>query len=105
LGHSPGWEVRFRNEESNASLTSRRFYLFKLLQFRIRVAIYAFGLKYSLHLNILSVPFLTNGSVMMMMIIIIITIMCACAANAVGRDFDIFAVGIVSLGHILRACA
>jgi hypothetical protein len=23
----------------------------------------------------------------------------------VGRDFDIFAVGVVSLGHILRACA
>jgi hypothetical protein len=30
---------------------------------------------------------------------------CAYAANAVGRDFDIFAVGVVSLGHILRACA
>jgi hypothetical protein len=37
-------------------------------------------------------------SVLLMYTIIIVSI-------AVGRDFDIFAVGVVSLGHILRACA
>jgi hypothetical protein len=29
---------------------------------------------------------------------------CAYAANVVGKDLDVFAVGAVSLNHILQAC-
>jgi hypothetical protein len=41
-----------------------------------------------------------NHNIIIIIIIIIVIARCANAANAVGKDLDIFAIGAVSLDHI-----